>query len=100
VLRSRHGDRLVVLYGWGVAAIEVAPRGPVGVGAVAVWSPPGTAPDPHAGLGQIRIAVRAAPRSPVSPGSCPGARLIRSSPTETPCPGRCPRAGWPPWLMR
>jgi hypothetical protein len=26
-LRSRHGDRLVVLYGWGVAAIEVAPRG-------------------------------------------------------------------------
>jgi hypothetical protein len=29
VLRSRHGDRLVVPYGWGVAAIEVAPRGPV-----------------------------------------------------------------------
>jgi hypothetical protein len=29
VLRSRHGDRLVVLYGRGVAAVEVAPRGPV-----------------------------------------------------------------------
>jgi hypothetical protein len=29
VLRTRHGDRLVVLYGRGVAAIEVAPRGPV-----------------------------------------------------------------------
>jgi hypothetical protein len=29
VLRSRHGDRLVVLYGGGVAAIEVAPRGAV-----------------------------------------------------------------------
>lgn len=29
VLRSRHGDRLVVLYGRGVAAIEVAPRGAV-----------------------------------------------------------------------
>jgi hypothetical protein len=29
VLRCRHGDRLVVLYGRGVAAIEVAPRGPV-----------------------------------------------------------------------
>jgi hypothetical protein len=28
-LRTRHGDRLVVLYGRGVAAIEVAPRGPV-----------------------------------------------------------------------
>lgn len=28
-LRSRHGDRLVVLYGRGVAAIEVAPRGAV-----------------------------------------------------------------------
>jgi hypothetical protein len=29
VLRSRHGDRLVVLYGRGVAAIEMAPRGAV-----------------------------------------------------------------------
>jgi hypothetical protein len=29
VLRSRHGDRLVVLYGRGVTAIEVAPRGAV-----------------------------------------------------------------------
>lgn len=29
VLRARHGDRLVVLYGRGVAAVEVAPRGPV-----------------------------------------------------------------------
>ena len=29
VLRCRHGDRLVVLYGRGVAAIEVAPRGAV-----------------------------------------------------------------------
>ena len=29
VLRALHGDRLVVLYGRGVAAIEVAPRGPV-----------------------------------------------------------------------
>ncbi|WP_441217645.1 hypothetical protein [Phytohabitans sp. LJ34] len=29
VLRSRHGDRLVILYGRGVAAIEVAPRGAV-----------------------------------------------------------------------
>jgi len=28
-LRCRHGDRLVVLYGRGVAAIEVAPRGAV-----------------------------------------------------------------------
>ena len=28
-LRSRHGDRLVVLYGRGVAALEVAPRGAV-----------------------------------------------------------------------
>ena len=27
VLRSRHGDRLVVFYGRGVAAIEAAPRG-------------------------------------------------------------------------
>lgn len=29
VLRARHGDRLVVLYGRGIAAIEVAPRGAV-----------------------------------------------------------------------
>jgi hypothetical protein len=29
VLRTRHGDRLMVLYGRGVAAIEVAPRGAV-----------------------------------------------------------------------
>jgi hypothetical protein len=29
MLRSKHGDRLVVLYGRGVAAIEVAPRGAV-----------------------------------------------------------------------
>jgi hypothetical protein len=29
VLRSRHSDRLVVLYGRGVAALEVAPRGAV-----------------------------------------------------------------------
>jgi hypothetical protein len=29
MLRSRHGDRLVVLYGRGVAAVEVAPRGAV-----------------------------------------------------------------------
>ena len=29
VLRTMHGDRLVVLYGRGVAAIEVAPRGAV-----------------------------------------------------------------------
>jgi hypothetical protein len=29
VLRTRHADRLVVLYGRGVAAIEVAPRGAV-----------------------------------------------------------------------
>ena len=28
-VRSRHGDRLVVLYGRGVAALEVAPRGAV-----------------------------------------------------------------------
>jgi hypothetical protein len=28
-LRCRHGDRLVVLYGRGVAAIEVSPRGAV-----------------------------------------------------------------------
>ncbi len=29
VLRTSHGDRLVVLYGRGVAALEVAPRGAV-----------------------------------------------------------------------
>ncbi len=29
VLRSSHGGRLVVLYGRGVAAVEVAPRGAV-----------------------------------------------------------------------
>jgi hypothetical protein len=29
VLRTRHGDRLIVLYGRGVEAIEVAPRGAV-----------------------------------------------------------------------
>ena len=29
VLRCRHGDRLIVLYGRGVATVEVAPRGPV-----------------------------------------------------------------------
>jgi hypothetical protein len=29
VLRTKHGDRLVVLYGRGVAAVEVAPRGAV-----------------------------------------------------------------------
>jgi hypothetical protein len=29
VLRTRHGDRLVVLYGRGVAGLEVAPRGAV-----------------------------------------------------------------------
>jgi hypothetical protein len=29
VLRSKHGDRLVILYGRGVAALEVAPRGAV-----------------------------------------------------------------------
>lgn len=28
-LRTAHGDRLVVLYGRGVAAIEVAPRGAI-----------------------------------------------------------------------
>jgi hypothetical protein len=28
-LHGKHGDRLVVLYGRGVAAIEVAPRGAV-----------------------------------------------------------------------
>ena len=29
VLRARHGDRLVVIYGRGVAAVEMAPRGAV-----------------------------------------------------------------------
>jgi hypothetical protein len=29
VLRTKHGDRLVVLYGRGIAAMEVAPRGAV-----------------------------------------------------------------------
>jgi len=29
VLRTRHGDRLVALYGRGAAAVEVAPRGAV-----------------------------------------------------------------------
>jgi hypothetical protein len=29
MLRCRHGDRLVVLYARGVAAVEVAPRGAV-----------------------------------------------------------------------
>jgi hypothetical protein len=29
VLRCRHGDRLIVLYGRGVASFEVAPRGAV-----------------------------------------------------------------------
>lgn len=29
VLRCRHGDRLLVLYARGIAAVEVAPRGAV-----------------------------------------------------------------------
>jgi len=29
VLRTRHGGRMMVLYGRGVAAVEVAPRGAV-----------------------------------------------------------------------
>lgn len=29
VLRCRHGDRLIVLYGRGVATLEIAPRGAV-----------------------------------------------------------------------
>jgi hypothetical protein len=29
VLRGKHGDRLILLYGRGVAAVEVAPRGAV-----------------------------------------------------------------------
>jgi len=28
-LRCMHGDRLIVLYGRGVATLEVAPRGPI-----------------------------------------------------------------------
>ena len=29
VLRARHGERLMVIYGRGVAAVEMAPRGAV-----------------------------------------------------------------------
>jgi hypothetical protein len=29
ILRCRHGGRLIVLYGRGIATLEVAPRGPV-----------------------------------------------------------------------
>lgn len=29
VLRTRHADREVVLFGRGIAAVEIAPRGPV-----------------------------------------------------------------------
>lgn len=29
VLRTKHGDRLVIFYGRGIAAVEVAPRGAV-----------------------------------------------------------------------
>ena len=29
LLRCRHGDRLLVLYGRGVAAVEIAPRGAI-----------------------------------------------------------------------
>ena len=29
VLRTRHGDRLILLYGRGVAVVEVTPRGAV-----------------------------------------------------------------------
>ena len=29
LLRCRHGDRLIVLYGRGVATLEIAPRGAV-----------------------------------------------------------------------
>ena len=29
VLRCRHGDRLIVLYGRGIATLEVAPRGAI-----------------------------------------------------------------------
>jgi hypothetical protein len=28
-LRCRHGDRLIVLYGRGVATVEIAPRGAI-----------------------------------------------------------------------
>jgi len=29
MIRARHGDRMVVVYGRGVAALEVAPRGAI-----------------------------------------------------------------------
>jgi hypothetical protein len=29
VLRCQHGNRLIVLYGRGVATVEIAPRGPI-----------------------------------------------------------------------
>jgi hypothetical protein len=29
ILRCRHGDRLLVLYGRGIATVEVAPRGAI-----------------------------------------------------------------------
>jgi hypothetical protein len=29
VLRCRHGERLVVLYGRGIATLEIGPRGPI-----------------------------------------------------------------------
>jgi hypothetical protein len=29
VLRTKHGDRLLILYGRGIAALEIAPRGAV-----------------------------------------------------------------------
>jgi hypothetical protein len=29
LLRCRHGDRLIVLYGRGIATVEIAPRGAV-----------------------------------------------------------------------
>lgn len=29
MIRARHGDRLIVVYGRGVAALEVAPRGAI-----------------------------------------------------------------------
>ncbi len=29
ILRCRHGDRLMVLYGRGIATVEVAPRGAI-----------------------------------------------------------------------
>jgi hypothetical protein len=40
LLRARHGDRLVVLFGRGIAAIEVAPRGAV----LLLVSDPATSP--------------------------------------------------------